>query len=985
MLYLFMCRPAAALAFLALLVFLPFLAEAQLSEGHALQFDGVDDYVEVLERRALKPDSAVAMEAWAYKDAWASSSVEYIVANSNVGGYLLRLYDNWLQALVRVDCNDINGSFVAAFAVSVSRSSLASGWHHFVSTFDGRYLKLYVDGSPASTSDLGVVCTIKYSYSHPLRIGVDSSAPQQFFRGRIDEVRVYNRTLSDAEVSQHYGNGLGQYGEPETGLLAGWHFDEGTGTETADYSGNNRIGYLTNGPVWIERTTPAHTVFGIATNHITPDSATITWLTNEDSNSAVAYGITNSYGLTTQDAALNKSHTITVTSLTPATTYHFQVKSTDALGINATSQDFTFSTLYPAPTDNQFYVSPQGSKDGNGALDSPWDLQTALNHPPQIKPGATIWLRGGVYRVSLSDGGFTSSLTGTASQPIKVRGYPGEWAVIDGNLTGRESKGYAALSVNGAYTWYMDFEVTDSDPIRTISTPGSNPPERRGSDIGVSGSNIKFINLVLHDSGDGFGSGSSASNIEAYGLVVYNVGWSAPDRGHGHNFYVQNQNGEKIIKDSMSFNAFDINVQMYGSSAAFLNNFTWDGNVFFNGGILFGGGTPINNLTVHGNYYYGTNLGIGYSNPYNNGISITDNYVGNASISSQLSKNVTITGNTVVNPNGPLIALSFNAMPTNVISDYTINNNLYYKPYADVGESFYIPSAYVPNSCGYWWFNRSSRGYGYCGSSPASWQEDLGYDLNSTYIDAMPTEAKYFLKQNQYDPNRANLIIYNWPKSNTVSVDVSSILAPGDTYKLINVQDYFNDVIAGTYSGGNLSVPMIGHTVAKPIGYDQVLGNSTFPEFGVFVIKRMGSMPQRRLVIDMEGPSDRTVSGTIVFIDSAANAVVKTLLFAADSAGHFTFPIPAGLPLAADVKVVIPGYLTRIARSQDMASSQSLDITVPLLLAGDLNGDGAVNALDFSLMSRQWNGAGAADYNRDGAVNALDFAFLRKNWWAKGE
>ncbi|MEK7061424.1 MAG: hypothetical protein AAB954_02070, partial [Patescibacteria group bacterium] len=45
----------------------------------------------------------------------------------------------------------------------------------------------------------------------------------------------------------------------------------------------------------------------------------------------------------------------------------------------------------------QYYVSPTGSASGNGSLENPWDLQTALNHPAVVHPGDTIWLRGGTY------------------------------------------------------------------------------------------------------------------------------------------------------------------------------------------------------------------------------------------------------------------------------------------------------------------------------------------------------------------------------------------------------------------------------------------------------------------------------------------------------------------------------------------------------------------------------------------------------------
>ena len=67
-------------------------------------------------------------------------------------------------------------------------------------------------------------------------------------------------------------------------------------------------------------------------------SATITWTTNEPSSSRVDYGTSAaSLNLTTNDAALVTSHSVTLNTLTPGTTYFFRVRSTDAATNEATS------------------------------------------------------------------------------------------------------------------------------------------------------------------------------------------------------------------------------------------------------------------------------------------------------------------------------------------------------------------------------------------------------------------------------------------------------------------------------------------------------------------------------------------------------------------------------------------------------------------------------------------------------------------------
>ena len=87
------------------------------------------------------------------------------------------------------------------------------------------------------------------------------------------------------------------------------------------------------------------TISGVNASNITDLSATIGWVTDKAATSQLEYGTTNAYGSsTTLDQNLNTSHSITLTGLKPSTTYHFKVKSKDATGNEATSEDQTFTT-----------------------------------------------------------------------------------------------------------------------------------------------------------------------------------------------------------------------------------------------------------------------------------------------------------------------------------------------------------------------------------------------------------------------------------------------------------------------------------------------------------------------------------------------------------------------------------------------------------------------------------------------------------------
>ncbi len=74
-------------------------------------------------------------------------------------------------------------------------------------------------------------------------------------------------------------------------------------------------------------------------------ATTITWATDEGATSQVEYGTTSGYGsFSSTNTTLGTSHSVTLSGLSDATTYHFRVISQDGAGNTATSGDNTFTT-----------------------------------------------------------------------------------------------------------------------------------------------------------------------------------------------------------------------------------------------------------------------------------------------------------------------------------------------------------------------------------------------------------------------------------------------------------------------------------------------------------------------------------------------------------------------------------------------------------------------------------------------------------------
>ncbi len=86
------------------------------------------------------------------------------------------------------------------------------------------------------------------------------------------------------------------------------------------------------------------------------------------------------------------------------------------------------SKALPKPTGPVHFVDPQRGDDaGAGSREKPWrSINAAL---PRLKPGDTLLLRGGTYYENVY-----CAVVGTPEQPITIRSYPGETAVLDGGL-----------------------------------------------------------------------------------------------------------------------------------------------------------------------------------------------------------------------------------------------------------------------------------------------------------------------------------------------------------------------------------------------------------------------------------------------------------------------------------------------------------------------------------------------------------------------
>jgi len=174
--------------------------------------------------------SALSMEGWIKPSSFKSAS-PYIsslwgteVSDSNSA--FLRLGDanianNKLQFVLSI--NNVQQKLTAATALN------ANTWYHVAATYDGSSMKIYINGVlDASKSQTGSV-----NSNGAFNVGYLYNTSRNF-NGKVDEVRVWKRALSQTEISQNMCNVT----LPASSLAAYWKFNEGSGSSVQDSSGN---------------------------------------------------------------------------------------------------------------------------------------------------------------------------------------------------------------------------------------------------------------------------------------------------------------------------------------------------------------------------------------------------------------------------------------------------------------------------------------------------------------------------------------------------------------------------------------------------------------------------------------------------------------------------------------------------------------------------------------------------------------------------
>jgi hypothetical protein len=148
----------------------------------------------------VKPPNNITLGVWYRSGGTDLRGEELIDLGEN---YLLRLdvASNGTIELTKLQPQLVDGGFSWIGCAGVAPGYLDFNWHHVAGVISSSGMKLYFDGTVIATNPDGT--DIAYSIGSDLFVGRHGSGITKFdFGGNIDDVRIYARALSDAEVQQ---------------------------------------------------------------------------------------------------------------------------------------------------------------------------------------------------------------------------------------------------------------------------------------------------------------------------------------------------------------------------------------------------------------------------------------------------------------------------------------------------------------------------------------------------------------------------------------------------------------------------------------------------------------------------------------------------------------------------------------------------------------------------------------------------------------
>ena len=168
--------------------------------GFALEFDGKSGYMQCEPNDIVNPPWDHTLEAWV---------ISYGLPNNNKTPGIVGMTP-WFYGFA------IRNGILLSHLSEMGDGNLTScriernKWHHIVVTFDTQMMKMYKDGALVMSKESKWEVVSEGPKFYVGRSVNTEGRWGGYFEGAVDQVRIYNRALTDEEVAQNYAATVGQ-------------------------------------------------------------------------------------------------------------------------------------------------------------------------------------------------------------------------------------------------------------------------------------------------------------------------------------------------------------------------------------------------------------------------------------------------------------------------------------------------------------------------------------------------------------------------------------------------------------------------------------------------------------------------------------------------------------------------------------------------------------------------------------------------------
>jgi hypothetical protein len=174
--------------------------------GNALSFNGSSSYVDLGNPTLLQITGSMTWSAWVKAAANPSDDGEIVAKSNNNSGWQLKTSPDTGPQTFGVAVGKANNTFTQRYSTTVRSLNV---WYHVAGVYNAaaRTLDIYVNGVLDDGTLSGAIPAKQVNATVNVNIGRRSTG--HYFNGIIDEVRIYNRALSQAEIQTDMNTPLG--------------------------------------------------------------------------------------------------------------------------------------------------------------------------------------------------------------------------------------------------------------------------------------------------------------------------------------------------------------------------------------------------------------------------------------------------------------------------------------------------------------------------------------------------------------------------------------------------------------------------------------------------------------------------------------------------------------------------------------------------------------------------------------------------------